>query len=59
MAAPLIIGTATIGATIVVSAGPRLAELDSWMWLAAGGLGLIALAVLVERRVSPARPCRR
>ncbi len=59
MTAPLIIGTATIGATIVVSAGPRLAALDSWMWLALGGLGLIAIAVLVERRVSPARPCRR
>ena len=55
LAAPLVIGTATIGITIVVSAGPRLAELDSWMWLALGGLGLIAVAVLVERTVSADR----
>ena len=55
MAAPLVIGTATIGTTIVVSAGPKLAELDSWVWMAAGGLGLIALAVFVERRVGADR----
>jgi hypothetical protein len=52
MAAPRTIGTVTIGTTIVVSAGPRLAELDSWVWLSLGGLGLIGLAVLVERRPS-------
>jgi hypothetical protein len=49
LAAPLVLGTVTIGMTIVVSAGPRLAELDSWVWLALGGLGLLAVAVLVER----------
>jgi hypothetical protein len=52
LAAPLIIGTATIAATIAISAGPQLAELDSWVWLTLGGVTLIFLAVLVERTVN-------
>ena len=55
LAAPLVIGTGTLAATVVVSAGPRLSELDSWVWLAVGGLGLIAVAVLVERTVGADR----
>ena len=51
LAAPLVLGTATIATAVVVTAGPRLAELDSWVWLACGGAALIALAVVVERSV--------
>lgn len=52
LAAPLVIGTVTLGTTLVSTAGPRLAELDSWVWLAVGGTALIAVAVLVERAVN-------
>jgi hypothetical protein len=52
LAAPLILGTVTVAATVVASAGPRLAELGSWVWLTAGGIALIGLAVVVERAVS-------
>jgi hypothetical protein len=51
-AAPLLLGTVTVAATVVASAGPRLAELGSWVWLTAGGIALIGLAVVVERAVS-------
>jgi hypothetical protein len=52
MAAPLILGTVTVAATVIASAGPRLAELGSWVWLTAGGIALIGLAVVIERAVS-------
>jgi hypothetical protein len=42
----------TVAATVLASAGPRLAELGSWVWLTAGGIALIGLAVVVERAVS-------
>jgi hypothetical protein len=53
LAAPLILGTATVAATVVASAGPRLARLDSWVWLSVGGIALIGLAVAIERAVGP------
>ena len=52
LAAPLVIGTAMIATTVAVAAGPRLADLDTWVWLAFGGAALIGLAVLVERTVN-------
>ena len=52
LAAPLVLGTAMLTTTVVVAAGPRLADLDAWVWLAFGGAALIALAVVVERTVN-------
>ena len=52
LAAPLVLGTAMIATTVAAAAGPRLADLDTWVWLAVGGAALIGLAVLVERTVN-------
>ena len=52
LAAPLVLGTVMIATTVAVAAGPRLADLDTWVWLAVGGAALIGLAVLVERTVN-------
>jgi hypothetical protein len=49
LAAPLVAGTALVAATTIVSAGPQLGALPQWLWLALGGIGLLALAMLVER----------
>ena len=49
LAAPLVLGTALIGGSVVVSAGPRLAEAPTWIWIAAGGVIMLALAALIER----------
>ena len=49
LAAPLVGGVALITTTVVVAAGRDLTELPTWTWLAAGGLGLLATAVLIER----------
>ena len=49
LAAPLVLGTVMIATTVAAAAGPRLADLDTWVWLAVGGAALIGLAVLVER----------
>ena len=51
LAAPLVIGTATLAVTLFVTTSARLAQLDSWAWLTIGGVLLIAVAVLVERAV--------
>ncbi len=56
LGAPLVIGTALIAGTLLVSAGPRLAEAPTWAWIAIGGLGLLALAAIVERDERPLLP---
>jgi hypothetical protein len=50
--APLIIGSFTTIATIVIMAGPALAKLSLWLWVAVGGAFLIGLAMLIERKVT-------
>ncbi len=51
-AAPLLIGSLTTIATIVIMVGPALAKLSLWLWVALGGAFLIGLAMLIERRVT-------
>jgi hypothetical protein len=51
-AAPLLIGSFTTIATIVIMAGPALAKLSLWLWVAIGGAFLIGLAMLIERKVT-------
>ncbi len=50
-AAPLLIGSLTTIATIVIMVGPALAKLSLWLWVAVGGAFLIGLAMLIERKV--------
>jgi hypothetical protein len=50
-AAPLLIGSLTTIATIVIMVGPALAKLSLWLWVAIGGAFLIGLAMLIERKV--------
>jgi hypothetical protein len=50
-AAPLLIGSLTTIATIVIMVGPALAKLSLWLWVALGGAFLIGLAMLIERKV--------
>ena len=49
LVAPQVIGTGMIGATVLISAGPRLAEAPTWIWIAVGGIGLLVLAAVIER----------
>ena len=53
LGAPLVLGTLTMGATIVVSAGSRLAAAPTWLWIAVGGIGLLVIAALIERSERP------
>ena len=53
LAAPLLVGTGLLVAATVLAAGHQLASLPVWVWLAVGGLVLLALALLIEKR-SPA-----
>ncbi|NND74548.1 MAG: hypothetical protein HKN44_06035, partial [Ilumatobacter sp.] len=53
LGAPLVIGTAMIAGTMLISAGPRLAAAPTWSWIAAGGIGLLVLAAAVERSSRP------
>ena len=53
LGAPLLIGTAMIPATALISAGPRLAAAPSWIWIAGGGVALLALAAFIERSDRP------
>ncbi len=46
---PLVIGTGIVAGTVAVAAGDSLADLPSWLWLSAGGLGLLGLAFAIER----------
>jgi hypothetical protein len=59
LAAPLILGTFLLGGTVLISAGPRLAEAPTWSWIALGGVGLLVLAALVERSERPILPSGR
>ncbi len=56
LGAPLVLGTVALGGTLLISAGPRLAAAPTWMWIAAGGIGLLAVAALVERSERPLLP---
>lgn len=49
LGAPLVLGTLLIASSAVVAGGARLAELPVWLWLAVGGVALLAVAVLIER----------
>ncbi len=59
LGAPLVLGTLIVIATIVVSAGSRLATAPTWVWIAVGGTGLLVLAALVERSERPLLPVGR
>ncbi len=56
LGAPLVFGTGMVAATVVVSAGPRLADAPTWLWIASTGAGLLGLAALVERSERPLLP---
>ena len=58
LAAPLAIGTVGLIATGVISIGDRLASAPTWTWIAIGGIGLLAVAALVERSERPILPVR-
>lgn len=53
LGAPLLIGTAMIIATVMISAGSRLAAAPTWLWIAVGGIGLLVLAAVIERSDRP------
>ncbi|MFK7918957.1 MAG: SCO7613 C-terminal domain-containing membrane protein [Ilumatobacter sp.] len=53
LGAPLVLGTASLVATLVTSAGPRLATAPTWSWIAAGGVSLLVISAMMER---PRRP---
>ncbi len=59
LAAPLVIGTATLIGTIAVSAGPRLSTAPTWTWIAGGGVTLLVVAAIVERSERPLLPVGR
>ncbi len=59
LGAPLVLGTLTVGATIVISAGARLAATPTWAWIAIGGVGLLVVAALIERSERPLLPVGR
>lgn len=59
LGAPLVAGTIMLGATILLSAGPRLATTPTWTWIAAGGVGLLVVAALIERSERPLLPIGR
>jgi hypothetical protein len=44
-----------LAATTFAAAGPQLASLPAWVWLAGGGAVLLTVAALIERR-GPASP---
>ena len=53
LGAPLVLGTALVGASVLASVGSRLAAAPTWLWIAAGGTGLLVLAALIERNDRP------
>ncbi len=59
LGAPLVLGTLMVVATIVVSAGTRLAATPTWVWIAVGGVGLLVIAALIERSERPLLPVGR
>ena len=58
LGAPLAIGTVGLTATGVVSIGGRLSSAPTWIWIAVGGVGLLAVAALLERCERPLLPAR-
>ena len=56
LGAPLVLGTIMVIATILVSAGERLAATPTWAWIAVGGVGLLVIAALIERSERPLLP---
>ena len=56
LGAPLVLGTIMVTATILVSAGERLAATPTWAWIAVGGVGLLVIAALIERSERPLLP---
>jgi hypothetical protein len=50
MSAPLVIGTGLLTTTVVIASGSQLASLPGWSWLVLGGVVLLALAMMIERR---------
>jgi hypothetical protein len=51
LAAPLFVGTGLVVVPTIIMAGPSLAKLSMWLWVALGGVVLIAAAVVIERAV--------
>jgi hypothetical protein len=51
LAAPLFIGTGLVVGPTLIMAGPSLAKLSMWLWVALGGAVLIAAAIVIERTV--------
>ena len=49
LGALLVAGTLLLSATVAISSGERLAALPGWVWMLVGGIGLVALATVVER----------
>ena len=52
LAAPLVLGTASLAATIVIASGAQLASLPGWAWMVVGGSMLLTLAAVIERRTT-------
>jgi hypothetical protein len=50
MSAPLVIGSGLLVTTVAIASGAQLASLPGWSWLVVGGMGLLGLAVALERR---------
>jgi len=59
LGAPLVLGTVMVIATMLVSAGERLAATPTWAWIAVGGVGLLVIAALIERSERPLLPMGR
>jgi len=59
LGAPLVLGTVMVVATMLVSAGERLAATPTWAWIAVGGVGLLVIAALIERSERPLLPMGR
>ena len=59
LGAPLVLGTVMLVATILVSAGARLAATPTWVWIAVGGTALLVIAALIERSERPLLPVGR
>lgn len=52
LAAPLVLGTASLAATIIIASGSQLASLPGWTWMVVGGSLLLGLAALIERKTN-------
>ena len=50
MGAPLVIGTALLTTTVIIASGAQLASLPGWTWLVLGGIVLLGVAAMIERR---------